>query len=149
MPPGMGGMGGAGAGGMPPGFEAMMGGGGGGGMPPGMGGMGGIGGMGGGSMEAGPPMAAQITEPKNDINWEIVLDLFDEGQLVVVMYVMPENSECESLRPDFEELANEFMDQATFAAIDCEKLPETAETAGVTQFPTFAVLHKVRPPSTC
>ena len=48
------------------------------------------------------------------------------------------------LRPDFDELANSFIDEATFAAIDCQKLPETAKDAGVTQYPTFSVLHEVR-----
>ena len=48
------------------------------------------------------------------------------------------------LRPDFDELANSFIDEATFAAIDCKKLPETAKDAGVTQYPTFSVLHEVR-----
>jgi hypothetical protein len=47
------------------------------------------------------------------------------------------------LRPDFEELANSFIDEATFAAIDCQKLPETAKEAGITQHPTFQVLHEV------
>lgn len=50
----------------------------------------------------------------------------------------------QTLRRDFEELANSFMDDATFAAIDCEKLPETAKEAGVTQHPTYQVLHEVR-----
>ena len=48
------------------------------------------------------------------------------------------------LRPDFEELANSFIDEATFAAIDCQRLPETAKEAGITQHPTFQVLHEVR-----
>lgn len=48
------------------------------------------------------------------------------------------------LRPDFEELANSFMDEATFAVIDCQKLPETAKEAGITQHPTFQILHEVR-----
>ena len=48
------------------------------------------------------------------------------------------------LRPDFEELANSFIDEATFAAIDCQRLPETAKEAGITQHPAFQVLHEVR-----
>ena len=47
------------------------------------------------------------------------------------------------LRPDFEQLANTYIDGATFAAIDCEKLPETAKAAGISQHPTFQVLHEV------
>ena len=95
----MGGMGGAMGGGM------------GGAMGGAMGGMGGMGGAAGGGAAAGmppnfmqnlagaesradaPPPTAKITEPSSDINWEVVLDLFDEGQLVVVMYATPDNAE--------------------------------------------------------
>ena len=34
------------------------------------------------------------------------------------------------------------MENATFAAIDCTKLPETCASAGVSSYPAFGVLHE-------
>jgi len=79
----------------------------------------------------------------DDRHWEEQVE--KKGGPVVVMFYHPLCPYCAVMMPHFQKYAEEFKNKVTFARIDVNKNPYSAERYGIMSTPTFKFFCRGRP----
>ncbi len=78
----------------------------------------------------------------DDRQWEEIVE--KKGEPIVVMFYNQLCPFCALMMPHFEKYAEEFKEKITFARIDADKNPYSAEKYGIMSTPTFKFFCKGR-----